>query len=120
MVETVNRVELLGRLGTAPDIDYTSYGTALGRLSLVTERTDGEDTTDWHTVLYSGRLAEAVYEHVGKGQRIYVAGRLAQNSWEDEEGQRLYRPEIHAAEIVFLDPASCDPAEEDDEDDMPF
>ena len=120
MAKTVNKIELLGTLGSDPDIDYMSYGTAIGRLSLATERTDGEDTTDWHTVVYSGRLAEAVYEHVRKGQRIYVAGRLAQNSWEDMDGQRHHRPEIHATEIVFLDPRSLEPAKEDEEAGTPF
>ena len=42
-------------------------------------------------------------EYIGKGDRIYVAGRLAQNTWEGDDGQRRYRTEIHAQEVVFLD-----------------
>ena len=42
-------------------------------------------------------------EYIGKGDRIYVAGRLAQNTWEGDDGQRRYRTEIHASEVVFLD-----------------
>ena len=48
-------------------------------------------------------LAEAVNQYVGKGQRIYVAGRLVQNSWESDDGQRRHRTEVHASEVVFLD-----------------
>ena len=42
-------------------------------------------------------------QYVGKGQRIYVEGRLVQNSWETDDGQRRHRTEIHASEVVFLD-----------------
>ena len=49
------------------------------------------------------KQAEAVNTYVGKGDRIYVAGSLAQNSYEDKDGQRRYRTEVHASEVVFLD-----------------
>ena len=49
------------------------------------------------------KSAEAVNEYIGKGDRIYVAGRLLNNTWEGDDGQRRYRTEIHAAEVVFLD-----------------
>ena len=42
-------------------------------------------------------------QYVGKGDRIYVAGRLVQNSWEGDDGQRRHRTEVHASEVVFLD-----------------
>ena len=42
-------------------------------------------------------------QYVAKGQRIYVSGRLVQNSWEGEDGQRRHRTEVHANEVVFLD-----------------
>ena len=50
-----------------------------------------------------GATAEAVNQYVGTGQRVYVAGRLVQNSWEGDDGQRRHRTEIHASEVVFLD-----------------
>ena len=49
------------------------------------------------------KTAEAVNEYIGKGDRIYVAGRLVNNTWEGDDGQRRYRTEIHASEVVFLD-----------------
>ena len=49
------------------------------------------------------KTAEAVNEYVAKGDRIYVAGRLVQNSWEGDDGQRRHRTEVHASEVVFLD-----------------
>ena len=105
MAKTINRVELLGRVGADPEMKYTASGVAVTQLRLATDRArrNGEDATDWHTVVVWDRLAEAVAQYVLKGQRIYVAGRLVQNSWEADDGQRRYRTEVHAQEVVFLD-----------------
>lgn len=105
MSKTVNRVELLGRVGADPEMRYAQSGTAVARLRLATDRLrqNGESETDWHDIVCWGKLAEAVNQYVGKGDRLYVAGRLAQSSWEGEDGQRRWRAEVHAAEVVFLD-----------------
>ena len=121
MAGTINRVELLGRVGTDPDMQYTPGGTAVTRLRLATDRkrSNGETETDWHNVVAWDRRAEAVNQYVGKGQRIYVAGRLAHNSWEGDDGQRRYRTEIHAQEVVFLDSRNGS-GEDDGDDDLPW
>ena len=105
MERTINKVELLGRVGTEPEMRYTANGTAVARLRLATDRRrqDGEVEADWHNVVVWGRTAEAVNQHVGKGDRIYVAGRLVNNTWEGDDGQRRYRTEVHASEVVFID-----------------
>ena len=105
MARTINRVEILGRVGTDPEMRYTPNGTAVTKLRLATDRyrRDAEDDTDWHDVVVWGATAAAVNEYVGKGQRVYVAGRLVQNSWQAEDGQRRHRTEVHASEVVFLD-----------------
>ena len=105
MSRTVNKVELLGRVGAQPEMRYTPGGTAVTRLSLATDRRkqDGEKDTDWHDVVCWAKQAEAVNQYVEKGNRIYVAGRLVQNSWQAEDGQRRRRTEVHAREVVFLD-----------------
>ena len=105
MARTINKVTLLGRVGTEPEMQYTQGGTAFTKLRLATDRyrKDAEDETDWHDVTCWAGLAEAVNSYVGKGQRIYVEGRLVQNSWEGDDGQRRHRTEVHASEVVFLD-----------------
>ncbi len=105
MAKTINKVELLGRVGADPEMRYTASGIAVTQLRLATDRgrKNGEDATDWHTVVVWDKLAEAVAQYVEKGQRLYVAGRLVQNSWEGDDGQRRYRTEIHAQDVVFLD-----------------
>ena len=105
MARTINKVELLGRVGIEPEMQYTPGGTAVTKLRLATDRyrKDGEDATDWHNIVCWAKTAEAVNEYVAKGDRVYVAGRLVQNSWESEDGQRRHRTEVHASEVVFLD-----------------
>ena len=123
MAHTINKVELLGRVGTDSEMKYTPNGTAVTQLRLATDRyrRDGEDTADWHNIVVWGKSGEAVNQYVQKGQRIYVAGRLVQNSWEAEDGQRRHRTEVHTQEVVFLDSnGNGNGASDDGEEDSPF
>ena len=105
MPRTINRVELLGRVGAEPEMRYTQGDTPVTQLRLATDRRrqNGETTADWHSIVCWGKLAEAVNEYVSKGDRLYVSGRLVHSSYETEDGQRRYKTEIHAQEVVFLD-----------------
>ncbi len=126
MSRTINRVELLGRVGAEPEVRYTPNGTAVTQLRVATDRNrqNGETEADWHTVTTWDKLAEAVNQYVRAGQRIYVAGRLAQNSYEAKDGTRRYTTEIYAAEVVFLDGGNGNGSNHDnaefDEDNSPF
>ena len=125
MARTINKVELMGRVGTDPEMRYTPNGTAVTQLRLATDRRrqDGETTADWHTVICWSKQAEAVNNYVAKGNRIYVAGRLVQNTWETEDGERRSKTEIHASEVVFLDSnhnGNGSGAGDDGEEDSPF
>lgn len=112
MARTINKVELLGRVGIEPEMRYTAGGTAVANIRLATDRyrRDAEDETDWHTVVVWNKLAEAVNDYVTKGQRLYVSGRLVHSSWEGDDGQRRYRTEVHAQDVVFLDSANGQPS----------
>ena len=109
MAYTINKVELLGRVGTDPEMTYTPTGTAVTKLRLATDRyrRDSEPETEWHNIVIWDKLAEAANQYVVKGQRLYVAGRLVQQQWDGDDGQRRYRTEIHAQDVVFLDTASA-------------
>ncbi|MCY3921750.1 MAG: single-stranded DNA-binding protein [Chloroflexi bacterium] len=104
MARTINRIELLGRVGADPELRQTQGGTAVVQLRLATDRrnSDGETQTDWHTVVCWAKRAEAVAEHVRKGERVYVSGPLQQQSWETDAGERRSRTEVHAQEVIFL------------------
>ena len=104
MSRTINRVELLGRVGSDPELRRTQGGTAVVQLRLATDRRreNGDDETDWHTVVCWAKQAEAVAEYVRTGERVYVAGRMQQQSWETDAGERRSRTEVHAHEVIFL------------------
>ena len=105
MARTINHVTLLGRVGNEPELRSTKNGTAVVQLRLATDRSSksGPAETDWHTVVCWGKTAEAVAAYVQQGERVYVAGRLQQHSWETDSGERRSRTEVHAQEVVFLD-----------------
>ena len=106
MSRTINRVELLGRVGSDPELRRTQNGMAVVQLRLATDRRSryesGESQTDWHTVVCWDKQAEAVAQYVRKGERVYVSGRLNQHTWETDSGERRSRTEVHASEVIFL------------------
>ena len=106
MSRTINRVELLGRVGSDPELRKTHNGTTVVQLRVATDRRrrdeSGENQTDWHTVVCWDKQAEAVAQYVHKGERVYVSGRLNQHSWETDSGERRSRTEMHASEVIFL------------------
>ena len=109
MARTINKVELLGRVGTDPEMKYTTGGTAIVQLRLATERRrqDGEVEADWHNVVVWGKTAEAVNQYVGKGDRIYVAGRLVQNTWEGDPSTGSGQAGSGATAPRYTPPRSC-------------
>ena len=94
MAKTINKVELLGRVGADPEMRYTASGIAVTQVRLATDRhrRDGESETDWHTVVVWDKLGEATAEYVEKGQRMYVAGRLVQTSGRATTGSGATAP----------------------------
>jgi single-strand DNA-binding protein len=65
---------------------------------------DGEsrEETEWFNIVAWGDLAEICKEYVGKGQPVYVEGRLQTRSWDDQEGRKRYRTELVANEVIVL------------------
>jgi single-strand DNA-binding protein len=109
MEASVNRVELLGRTGNQPTLRQTPSGTPLIRFSLYTHqiwRNAADqlcEATERHTVTAWGQLAIQCINHLHKGSRVYVSGRLQTHRWEDPDtGEQRQRTEIVAAEVIFL------------------
>ena len=122
MSRTINRIELLGRVGTDPELRQTRSGTAVCRLRMATDRRNGngDAQTDWHNLVVWGKTAEAVAEYVHKGDRIYASGRLGYDEWEDQDGQRRQTTEVHANEVVFLDSRNSNGRRDNHDGDQPF
>ena len=121
MARTINQVTLLGRVGADPELRSTKNGTAVVQLRLATDRysRNGPAETDWHNVVVWGKTAEAVACYVRKGDRVHVAGRLQQHSWQTDSGERRSKVEVHASEVIFLDSRN-DRSDRDEGGDAPF
>lgn len=110
MARGINKVILIGNLGNAPEVRYTPNGTAVANVVLATsaayrDKQSGElhDCTEWHRLVFFGRLAEIVGEYLKKGSKIYVEGSLRTRKWQDKNGVDRYTTEIIANEMHILD-----------------
>ncbi len=108
-MKSVNKVILIGNLGKDPEVKYTTGGTPVAKFSLATNERfkdksgEWQERTEWHNIVAFQRLAEIVGEYVKKGGKIYIEGRLQTSSWDDKEsGQKKYRTEIIANDLVLL------------------
>jgi single-strand DNA-binding protein len=98
---SVNKVILIGNLGRDPETRYMPDGAAITNVSLATtfvwnDKQSGEkkEETEWHRIVFRGRLAEVAGEYLKKGSQVYVEGRLRTRKWQDKEGQDRYTTEI--------------------------
>lgn len=102
----LNKVQLIGYLGANPETRYTPEGEAIARVRIATSETwkkNGEkhEKTEWHNVVFFGKLGEIVGEHLKKGSLVYVEGRLHTRSW-DKDGENRYTTEIIAESMKML------------------
>ena len=107
MSRSLNKVMLIGNVGSEPDIRATSSGTQVAKVSLATTRQwkDGsgqqKEKTEWHRLTFFGRLVDIVDQWVKKGDRLYVEGRI-EYSESETDGQKKYWTDIIVAEMVML------------------
>ncbi|HXZ53645.1 MAG TPA: single-stranded DNA-binding protein [Burkholderiales bacterium] len=106
---SVNKVILVGNLGRDPETRYMPDGAAITNVSVATsyqwtDKASGEkkEETEWHRVVFRGRLAEIAGEYLKKGSQIYVEGRLRTRKWQDKEGQDRYTTEIMGDTMQML------------------
>ncbi len=109
MARGINKVILVGNLGADPETRYTANGAAVSNVSLATSRQwrdknsgENREETEWHRVVFFGRLGEIVGEYCRKGSQIYIEGRLRTRKWQDQQGQDRYTTEIVADEMQLL------------------
>ncbi len=105
---SVNKVILIGNLGKDPEIRTTPQGTTLARFSVATSTTwkdasgAKQEKTEWHDIVAWEKLAQICGEYLHKGKMVYVEGSLQTRSWEDQAGQKRYKTEIKASNVVML------------------
>lgn len=106
---TVNKVILVGNLGADPETRYLPSGDQICNLRLATtdrakDKASGEykEVTEWHRVVFFGKVAETAGQYLKKGRQIYVEGRIRTNKWQDKDGNDRYTTEIIGSEMKML------------------
>jgi single-strand DNA-binding protein len=109
MARGINKVILIGNLGQKPEMRYTQTNTAVATLGLATseswkDKESGEmrEKTEWHRVVFFGKLAEICEQYLDKGSQIYVEGKLQTRKWQDKEGNDKYTTEIQGLSMNML------------------
>ena len=117
----LNKVMVIGNVGTDPEMRYTANGRAVTSFRVAANRSyttpDGErrEETEWFSVVAWQKLAEQCSQYLQKGRRVYVEGRLQTRSWDTPDGQRRFRTEVIADRVIFLDRATGVPLPEEGE-----
>lgn len=106
---SVNKVILVGNLGRDPESRHAPSGDMICNVTLATtdtwrDKATGEkrESTEWHRVVFWGKLAEIASQYLRKGSQVYIEGRLQTRKWQDQNGQDRYTTEIRASEMVML------------------
>lgn len=105
---SVNKVILVGRLGSDPEVRYTQGGSAVANFNVATNEvwTDKsgqkQERTEWHRVVVWGKQAELAKQYLTKGRQVYLEGKLQTRQWQDKEGQTKYTTEVQVQTIQFL------------------
>jgi len=109
MSRGVNKVILVGHLGKDPEVKYLPSGSAVANVTIATSESwkdkqsgDKQERTEWHNVVFFGKLAEIVGEYLKKGAQAYVEGSLRTRKWQDKEGKDRYTTEIVASDMQML------------------
>ncbi|MEK7557334.1 MAG: single-stranded DNA-binding protein [Patescibacteria group bacterium] len=104
----LNKVMLIGRLTRDPESRTTPQGVTVCNFSLATSRTwkddqgNTQDRTEFHNIVAWRRLGEICAQYLAKGRQIYLEGHLETRNWEDQNGQKRYRTEVIADNMIML------------------
>ena len=106
---SVNRVTIIGNLGKDPETRYAPSGDAVTNITVATTETwkdkatgEKREATEWHRVVFFGKLAEIAGQYLRKGSQVYVEGSLRTRKWQDKDGADRYTTEINADELKML------------------
>lgn len=105
----LNRATIIGNLTRDPEAKTTTQGANVTTFSVATNMrwtTQGgekKESTEYHNVVTWRRLAEICAQYLTKGSKVYVEGRLQTRSWDDAQGQKHWRTEIVADNVIMLD-----------------
>ena len=100
-MSSLNKVELIGRLGGDPETRYMPNGNAITNITMATSETwkdkntgQQQEKTEWHKVVLFGKVAEIAGQYLRKGSQVYIEGKLQTRKWQDQSGQDRYTTEV--------------------------
>ena len=106
---SVNKVILVGNLGRDPEMRSFPSGDQVANVTLATtdkwkDKQSGEprEHTEWHRLVFNGRLAEIAGQYLRKGSQIYVEGSIRTRKWQDQSGQDRYATEVRVDQMQML------------------
>ena len=122
MSKSLNRVMLIGNVGSNPEVRTTAAGVKVAKLSLATNRKwqdrsrQNQEKVEWHRLTFFGKLADIVVEFVMKGDRIYVEGRIEYSQTQDAQGGTRYWTDIVVENLLMLGGQAAPSVDDDDEE----
>lgn len=132
MSRSLNKVTLIGNLGSDPEVRSMASGGKVATLSLATSNTykdksgEKQESTQWHRIVlwntqYS-KLADVVEQYCKKGEKVYIEGAIEYRSWQDREGQTRYTTEIRGSSLILLGgpKLAVEEPKEEEQDDLPY
>lgn len=129
------KASVVGNVGNDPELKYTSGGTALLRFNVASnyrsknQAGEWEDRTEWLRVAVFGQRAERLGDHLRKGMKVFVDGRLEARPWTTQAGELRAGLELAANDVEFMSArrdedqgvgAIPSVGKRDDDDDLPF
>ncbi len=107
----LNRATIIGNLTRDPETKTTTQGANVTTFSVATnlrwttQSGEKKESTEYHNIVTWRRLAEICGQYLKKGSKVYVEGRIQTRSWDDAQGQKHWRTEIIADNVIMLDRA---------------
>lgn len=106
---SVNKVTLVGNLGRDPEVRSFPDGKQIANITIATtekwkDKTTGDmkEATEWHRIVFNGRLAEIASQYLKKGSQVYIEGSLRTRKYTDKDGAEKYSTEIRADQMQML------------------
>lgn len=110
MARGLNKVMIMGNLGTDPEVRYMPNGGAVTNIRVATSESwkdkqtgEKQERTEWHRIVLYNRLAEIAAQYLRKGSRVFVEGAIRTNKWQDQSGNDRYTTEIIANSMQLMD-----------------
>lgn len=106
---TINKVFIIGNLGTDPEVRYSPGGHVVAILKVATtekwkdQQGQSHERTEWHRIVALGKNAEMARDQFKKGHKICIEGRLHTRKWQDKKGHQHSVTEVIASELIIID-----------------